>query len=1128
MATGFTNYINVVDDKYRPSYGDLGTPQAPTAFKLNFGDYGTGSMYASYHCSYTTGTTLNAKYRAECFIGGINLHDDEHQYWADIDIQATLQFSTNSFSSVLTSKTVDTTGFSSRWSEDSYTYYSRDNVNQYAEIPFTCGGMTLVFAGNLPDELIGVAYKVRIRNIKYRKRGTNTWVNAVDSTEDPAYRQYSTRGPFVLPITKPSKFYLNGLNTFGATINSTYTSEFSWSITKSGIRTGGPVRALESNNYEAPYIKSGTTTDYIYWVCSNYGVTDKSDPNCKYTLTVRLTKTDPSNVTGTSFTIVVAENEVTGSCYYRNTDQKSMYTVSATISDPSGNETNCGSLLRNTDSRIQYNVNVTLKYGAYVHIGYQDYSIVNGNLSTAEGILYQGTTSPSTTLTKTLYVPPAGSTFDARVYATTYYGYYDDPGNVYKTHKQFSILDYAAPTFSSLSVDRCTSNGTLDENGEYCKIVWGVSIKSLIGWNTKSLTINHTSGTKTYDPLTDYIQSGNLIVAASTEQSYDIAFTLKDRFNTVKRTLKLSSVSVIMDWLHGGKGVAFGKVASKTNVLEVSPDWNLVAYSMQLNGRNMVDWADQITARITALEQFASNARNGQWQVTFYNGSKIVKRQWITTGNNATKPANQEKESTATQTFSFVGWNTDKNASTNDATVHENITANKSIYAIFGASTRYYSAFYYNGGNLLATVGNKAYHSDASYSGSTPTGEGTFVGFSPTGKYLKEDTSCYAKYFVNTRIDDSWEDIVASVEDGTYLNKYKIGQYKQLDLGTEGIVTMRLVAFKADERTTLSRKAAMTFISITPPATKYHYNPTADSSSGTRTISTSWESIKDDDTKWRSLNNAANTVGEATFTVELDANGRLEIWTRKRLTNTPGTLQIKVNDDEYANANSSSTSEKLFGEYTATSKKTRTFTITLKYTIPSNAAPISTDGYEVEFYASIVDTGADIKKITVTENKSTSESCTIYTTTTGTSGGWAYSELQDYLKSSAFKNKIPSVVRNAIKPVYKYTYRVNKYHEDVNNSKTSDSIWVPSYAELFGYTEHENLGPEYGLSTSASREIYGDYDGQGTELDNTAGYYLRSVSDATHLMYIDRNGTLHTDTDTNSSVERNICFGFCL
>ena len=73
-------------------------------------------------------------------------------------------------------------------------------------------------------------------------------------------------------------------------------------------------------------------------------------------------------------------------------------------------------------------------------------------------------------------------------------------------------------------------------------------------------------------------------------------------------------------------------------------------------------------------------------------------------------------------------------------------------------------------------------------------------------------------------ISDSWEEIIAAGEDGTYIDKYQIGDTKELDLGEEGLIEMELVAFDADELTDGSGKAHMTWIAKDLLITKHVMN----------------------------------------------------------------------------------------------------------------------------------------------------------------------------------------------------------------------------------------------------------------------------------------------------------------
>lgn len=61
-------------------------------------------------------------------------------------------------------------------------------------------------------------------------------------------------------------------------------------------------------------------------------------------------------------------------------------------------------------------------------------------------------------------------------------------------------------------------------------------------------------------------------------------------------------------------------------------------------------------------------------------------------------------------------------------------------------------------------------------------------------------------------ISDSWEEIIAAGEDGTYIDKYQIGDTKELDLGEEGVIETELVAFDTDELADGSGKAHMTWV----------------------------------------------------------------------------------------------------------------------------------------------------------------------------------------------------------------------------------------------------------------------------------------------------------------------------
>ena len=151
-----------------------------------------------------------------------------------------------------------------------------------------------------------------------------------------------------------------------------------------------------------------------------------------------------------------------------------------------------------------------------------------------------------------------------------------------------------------------------------------------------------------------------------------------------------------------------------------------------------------------------------------------------------------------------------------------------------------YSVYFYNGSTLLQTV-RVQQGGTAVYTGSTPVSpdgtaeEGyTFLGWSPSPTNVQANLSTYAQYdspVQDVEITDSWDTIIASIDAGTYKTRYKLGNYKPLDLGTEGIVNMQIVAFDADELAS-GGKAPLTFIAKELLNTDHVMNSTSTTSGG--------------------------------------------------------------------------------------------------------------------------------------------------------------------------------------------------------------------------------------------------------------------------------------------------------
>lgn len=219
-----------------------------------------------------------------------------------------------------------------------------------------------------------------------------------------------------------------------------------------------------------------------------------------------------------------------------------------------------------------------------------------------------------------------------------------------------------------------------------------------------------------------------------------------------------------------------------------------------------------------AYEHISSN-------LYFYNddGSTLLYTQSIVDGGNGTySGSTPSKASTAQYSYAFAGWSRRAGGAA-DSTALLEVVADRNVYAAFTATVRRYTVRFYNGGTLLQTVSNVAYGGSATYTGDTPvSSEGSaedypFEGWQPTGKNITGNTSCYAQFgspLEVKEITDSWETIIANIDNGTYKSKYQMGNYKPLDLGAEGVINMQIAGFDVDELADGTGKAPISFISI--------------------------------------------------------------------------------------------------------------------------------------------------------------------------------------------------------------------------------------------------------------------------------------------------------------------------
>ena len=169
----------------------------------------------------------------------------------------------------------------------------------------------------------------------------------------------------------------------------------------------------------------------------------------------------------------------------------------------------------------------------------------------------------------------------------------DSRGRTATAEQTVNVIAYQAPQLT-LSASRCTQDGTLDDEGEYALITVTGSLALIGGQNSGALTVTYAAGDggasyeKTEDPVTpaNYFWY-EWVVEAPSENTLEISATVQDRITTARRTMTLSVGYATLDFLAGGKGIAFGTTA-KAEGFTCAMNANFTG-GLQLGSKALVD-----------------------------------------------------------------------------------------------------------------------------------------------------------------------------------------------------------------------------------------------------------------------------------------------------------------------------------------------------------------------------------------------------------------------------------------------------------------------------------------------------------------------------------------------------------
>lgn len=267
------------------------------------------------------------------------------------------------------------------------------------------------------------------------------------------------------------------------------------------------------------------------------------------------------NTTGTSVTVTFTITTYTGSTSLGNNSKTISCaipasvkpTVSVAVTDAAGHKDTFGSYIQGK-SKLKASITASGSYG----------STIKQYKTTADGKSY-------TTASFTSGAISSSGTVTINVTVT------DSRGRTATTSTTVSVLPYAAPKITSLTVMRCDASGNSSTSGAYLGITFSSSITALNGKNTaqyvlqykKTSASDYTTATLTAHSGQHTVNGGVFVFPAEVASSYNIVLTASDTFSSTGKTATGSSVKKVFSIFRNGLGFAFNKIAELEGVLDI-------------------------------------------------------------------------------------------------------------------------------------------------------------------------------------------------------------------------------------------------------------------------------------------------------------------------------------------------------------------------------------------------------------------------------------------------------------------------------------------------------------------------------------------------------------------------------
>ena len=152
----------------------------------------------------------------------------------------------------------------------------------------------------------------------------------------------------------------------------------------------------------------------------------------------------------------------------------------------------------------------------------------------------------------------------------------DTRGRTGSNSANVTVLAYAAPFISKLTVHRCDEDGTENDQGEFAQVIFSGAVTNLSNINTATYRLRYkksTAASFTDVPLTALnnnfaVTNFEYIFAADSNASYDVEVVVTDKHSTYTRATSVSTAFTLLNWHESGTAMGIGKVSEKENAVE--------------------------------------------------------------------------------------------------------------------------------------------------------------------------------------------------------------------------------------------------------------------------------------------------------------------------------------------------------------------------------------------------------------------------------------------------------------------------------------------------------------------------------------------------------------------------------